>query len=283
MQTVGLTWQHAGETAAVLAVIGAGLATRPQPRLRAVGAFVRETAMIGALYGLWQLAGQMATSASGDAFARARWIESFEGAFPVPSEHSAQHAILGHPLTVQAANLYYASMHFTVMLLFLCWLFIRHRGQYRPIRQVMAWSTLGCLLVQMIPVAPPRMLPGYVDTGVLYDQSVYSNGLAVDQLSAMPSIHVLWAVLVGYYVWRVSPSRWRWIGPAHALITVFVVSATANHWWLDGAVAAAILVAVAWSVYGVRRAWSALVVARLLRSRAAVDEVGLAVAPGRAS
>ena len=283
MQTVGLTWQHAGETAAVLAVIGAGLATRPQPRLRAVGAFIRETAMIGALYGLWQLAGQIATTASGDAFARARWIASFEARLPFPSEHTAQHLILEHSWVVQGANLYYACMHFTVMLSFLAWLFIRHRDRYRPIRQVMAWSTLGCLLVQMIPVAPPRMLPGYVDTGVLYNQSVYSNGLPVDQLSAMPSIHVLWAVLVGYYVWRVSPSRWRWIGPAHSVITVFVVSATANHWWLDGAVAAAILVAVAWCVYGVRWAWQEVVAAHLLRRQPVLDEPALAAAPSTVS
>ena len=60
------------------------------------------------------------------------------------------------------------------------------------------------------------MLPGIVDTGLVYDQSVYSNGLPIDQLSAMPSVHVAWAVLVGYYAWRISPSRWRWLGPAHA-------------------------------------------------------------------
>jgi hypothetical protein len=121
----------------------------------------------------------------------------------------------------------------------------------------MAWTTLGCLLVQLLPVAPPRMLPGIIDTGLLYNQSVYSNGLPIDQLSAMPSVHVAWAVLVGYYTWRISPSRWRWIGPAHSVITIFVVVATGNHWWLDGIVAVAILSSCAWSVYGVRTAWRA--------------------------
>jgi hypothetical protein len=138
---------------------------------------------------------------------------------------------------------------------FLIWLFVRHREQYRPVRQVMAWTTLGCLLVQLLPVAPPRMLPGIVDTGLLYNQSVYSNGLPIDQLSAMPSMHVAWAVLVGYYAWRISPSRWRYLGPVHAVITVFVVVATGNHWWLDGVVAVAILSICAWGVFGVRTAW----------------------------
>ena len=80
-----------------------------------------------------------------------------------------------------------------------------------------------------------------------------SNGLPIDQLSAMPSIHVGWAVLVGYYVWRVSPSWWRIIGPLHAVITCVVVVATGNHWWLDGIVAVAILVGSAWLVIGARR------------------------------
>jgi membrane-associated phospholipid phosphatase len=71
----------------------------------------------------------------------------------------------------------------------------------------------------------------------------------------MPSVHVAWAVLVGYYAWRVSPSRWRYLGPAHAVLTILVVVVTGNHWWLDGIVAVAILAVCAWSVFGVRTAW----------------------------
>src|SRR5262249_12898099 len=149
---------------------------------------------------------------------RGRWIERFDDRLPLPSEQWTQHMVIGHKLLIQGANLYYAAMHMTTMLIFLIWLFVRHREQYRPVRQVMAWTTLGCLLIQMMPVAPPRMFPPIVDTGLLYDQSVYSSGLAVDQLSAMPSVHVAWAVLIGWYVWRISPSRWRWIGPAHAVL-----------------------------------------------------------------
>jgi hypothetical protein len=122
----------------------------------------------------------------------------------------------------------------------------------------MAWTTLGCLLVQLLPVAPPRMMPGFVDTGRLTGQSVYSNGLPIDQLSAMPSVHVAWAVLVGYYTWRISSSRWRWLGPTHSVLTILVVVVTANHWWLDGIVAVAILSMCAWSVFGVRTAWHQL-------------------------
>lgn len=257
MQTVGLSWQHSFETAAVLAAAGGAAAPAPNRAVRAVGAFARETAVIGALYGLWVLAGRVSVRDHGDAYARARWIRQFERHLPLPTERTMQHLVLGFRPVVQAANLYYAAMHMTTMLLFLIWLFVRHRDRYRPVRQVMAWTTLGCLLIQLVPVAPPRMLPGIVDTGLRLGQSVYSNGLAVDQLSAMPSVHVAWAVIVGYYAWRVSSSRWRYLGPAHAVTTILVVVVTGNHWWLDGVVAVAVLAACAWGVYGVRRGWRA--------------------------
>jgi hypothetical protein len=255
VQTVGLTWQHSFEAAAAVGALGCGLAFARQRPLRFAGAFLREAAIIGVLYGCWHLAGRVSVTDVSGAHARARWIERFEHHLLVPSERAVQHAVLGARYVIEAANLYYAAMHMTVMLLFLIWLFARHRTQYRPVRQVLAWTTLGCLLVQLMPVAPPRMLPGIVDTGMRYGQSVYSTGLAADQLSAMPSVHVAWAVLVGWYAWRISPSRWRYLGPAHAVITVFVVVVTGNHFWLDGIVAVLILAAVAWALRGGRAVW----------------------------
>jgi hypothetical protein len=257
VQTVGLTWQHSFELAAVLAAGGGAAALSRKRAVRFVGAFARETAVIGVLYGLWHLAGKLSVTDTGGAYRRAHWIQDVERYLPLPSEHDTQQALLGFRFVIEPANLYYAAMHMTTMLVFLIWLFVRHRDRYRPVRQVMAWTTLGCLLVQLVPVAPPRMLPGMVDTGQLFNQSVYSNGLAVDQLSAMPSVHVAWAVLVGYYTWRISSSRWRYLGPAHAAVTIFVVVVTGNHWWLDGIVAVASLALCAWGVYGVRSAWRA--------------------------
>lgn len=258
MQTYGLTWQQSFEAAAVVGGVGAGLALVPWRWVRNVGAAAREVSIIGFLYGLWHLAGEISVKDVPGAYARARWIKRFDGDLPLPSERTLQHWALPHRFVVESANYYYAAMHLSSMLVFLTWLFLRHRDKYRPVRQVLAWTTLGCLLIQLIPVAPPRMLPGFVDTGMLYKQSVYSTGLAADQLSALPSVHVAWAVLIGYYMWRISPSRWRYIGPVHACLTVLVVVVTGNHWWLDGIVSVLILTGCAWAVYGVRTWWAQL-------------------------
>jgi hypothetical protein len=104
------------------------------------------------------------------------------------------------------------------------------------------------------------MLPGFIDTAAVHGQSVY-GGTAANELSAMPSVHVAWAVLVAWYTMRVGRGRWRYLGPAHAIVTVLVIVVTANHWWLDGVVAIAVLVASAWAYVGVTRGWAAAIAA----------------------
>jgi hypothetical protein len=160
---------------------------------------------------------------------------------------SVQHLITGSSMLTQAANLYYATMHFGALFVFLIWLFVRHRDRYPKVRRVLALTTLVCLAIQLIPVAPPRLLPGYgyVDTAQQYGQSVYSLGFGADQLSAMPSVHVAWAVLIAWATARIGSGPWRWLGTAHAVVTTFVVVATANHFWADGIVAIAVLAACA--------------------------------------
>ena len=247
MQDVALSWQQAGWLTAGLAAVGGGLTFAGPSRLRAVAPFVREAAMISGLYALWQLAGTLSVGGTDDALGRARWIERVEHDVGLPSEASVQRLVTDHSACVaQAANLYYATMHFGVLFVFLIWLFVRHRDRYRPVRRVLALTTLVCLLIQLIPVAPPRMLPGFVDTAEKYHQSVYgAAGFDADQLSAMPSVHVAWAVLVGWTVVRIGRGPWRWLGPLHAVITVVVVVSTANHFWADGIVAVAVLLACA--------------------------------------
>jgi len=52
---------------------------------------------------------------------------------------------------------------------------------------------------------------------------------------------VAWALLVALGVIVFSTSRWRWWILAHPFLTVLAVVATANHWWLDGIVAAQLI------------------------------------------
>jgi hypothetical protein len=233
---------------------------RTARRLAAAGGFAREAALVLGLFALWQLAASFSVLGPDDALSRARWLWHAERIVHMPSEAALQRPILPHPLLVQAVDLYYDVLHFPVMIACLIWLFVRHRERYGRFRISLVAFTGLCLLIQLIPVAPPRMLSGIgmVDTAARYGQSVYSSrgGFEADQLSAMPSVHVGWAILVAIAVIGTLRSRWRWLAAAYPIMTLLAVVVTANHFWLDGIVAAAVLALVlaAQAVAGHRRA-----------------------------
>ncbi len=243
-----LSWRQAAGVAAGLAVATVALRAAGKPRLRSVAVFAQETALVVGLFALWQYAGSFSVMGPGGALGRSRWIWHFERAVHLPSETTVQHFFLPHPLVIQFFNLYYDSLHFPVLIACLVWLFARHRASYVRWRTTLAVFTGISLLVQLIPVAPPRMLPGtgLVDTAVIYHQSVYSTvaGFDPDQLSAMPSVHVGWAVLIAIAIICTARSRWRWLVLLYPAMTALAVVVTANHFWLDGVVAIAILAIV---------------------------------------
>ena len=206
-----------------------------------------ESSLLFVLYGLWQFAGSFTVMGTSGALPRARWLWDAERVLYLPSETDLQRLILPHPLLVQACNYYYDILHFPLLGAGLIWLYTRHRADYPRIRTTVALFTGISLLIQLIPVAPPRLLAstGMVDTAVQYGQSVYawSGGFDADEFSAMPSVHVGWAVIVAIAVITVSRHRWRWLAAAYPVLTLLVVVVTANHFWLDG-IAAGLLVAL---------------------------------------
>ena len=262
MQNLTLSWQSAG--ALSVAVYAGSVLVRRSGRA-AAGLVLREAATVVALFAVWQFAGQLSVMGTDDAIARGQWIWDTERRLGLPSEAALQRLVLPHPLLVEAANYYYAVMHFGVMIALLLWLFLRHRESYPWARGTLVLVTAMSLAVQLIPVAPPRLLPGVgmVDTAMQYGQSVYGasvGGLQADSYSAMPSVHVAWCVLVAVAVIRVSRSRWRWLILLHPLITVSVVLVTANHYWLDGFAAVTLLLfsyLLQWAAARAVRRWRA--------------------------
>jgi hypothetical protein len=259
VHNIALSWQQGAVLTAVLLVLTVVLRLTIDRRMAWLIPVVQESTLIAGLYSLWQLAGTLSVLGTSGAFVRARWIERTQHSLHLPSEAAVQRAVERHPLLAEGCNYFYASMHFAMLFVVLVWLFVRHRDKYASVRTTMALTTLVCLLIQLIPVAPPRLLPGFVDTAREYGQSVYDLGLAPDQLSAMPSVHVAWAVLVAWAFIAYGGSRWRWLAIAHPVVTVFVITATANHWWLDGIVAIVVLVLCRVVQLSIRR----VVVARL--------------------
>jgi hypothetical protein len=178
--------------------------------------------------------------------ARALWTA--ERDLHLPSEATFQQLVLHRPELLRLANDYYASAHFPVTAAFLFWVYVWRHDAWRWVRNAMTAFTAAALLIEaLLPMAPPRLVPsfGLVDTGRALGQSVYPasphNGVA-NQFAAMPSVHVGWAVLVGACLVLIARGRWRWLALVHPVLTVLVVTVTANHYWSD-AIVAVLLVA----------------------------------------
>ena len=241
-----VTWDQAAITAVLSFVVTMLLRRLPTTKWRArIIPATTELSLISALYTLWRLAMKLSLDQPSGAIERARQIDRFQHWLHLPTELSLQQFVLQYDWLARATNFYYAVFHVPAMILFLVWIFIRHRDKYPRWRSSLAMLTAACLVIRYIRVAPPRFLPelGYIDLATRYGLSVYGPvGTGVsDQFAAMPSIHVGWAAIVSLGIVFSSTSRWRWLYLAHLLITVLAVSATGNHWWLDGVAAIALL------------------------------------------
>lgn len=259
-----LPWQPAMILAVLTAAFGLAARRATSRRLSFAGALTRELSLVLVLYSIWQILGSLGTIREADGFVNGRDIYDIERTLHIANEARVESWFLSHSWAVQFWNGYYAIVHAPALAIFLVWLFVKHRDRYPTVRNTVALTTGICLTMHFVPVAPPRLYPalGFVDTAKLYGQSVYGtvgHGLS-DQMSAMPSMHVAWAVIVGVGAVTIGKSRWRWLVLVHTVLTIFAVTVTANHWWLDGIVAAAIVAVVmarqwAFAAAGVLWSW----------------------------
>ena len=252
-----LPYEYAFEIAAALVVLVVVCWRIEQRGVRIAVATGRELAVVMVLYGVWQYIRELAITKTKGAIENAHRLWNLERDLHLPSEVSLQRVFIDNKPIMQFLNIYYGGVHVPAAGALLIWLFWRHRNRFASVRTTFALTIAGCLTMQaLVPMAPPRFLPvlGFVDAGLKYHLSVYGQGGSgvSNELAAMPSLHVGWSVLVGIAVVAISTSRWRWLALLHPFLTIASVTITANHWWLDGAVAAMIL-ALAWaSQHGIR-------------------------------
>jgi hypothetical protein len=205
-----------------------------------------EVALLFSLLTLYRLGRYLGRNNVEEAFEHARDILHLERHLGVLREERIQDLVLDHLPVVKLLNRYYAMVHFPATVAFIALVYIRTPELYRRIRFIFVSVTAVALATQILyPLAPPRMMSGFVDTIARYGPAIYSRpGVAsvANQYAAMPSLHVGWALIVAYGVLQMTTARWRWIGVVHAVITSFAVVATANHYWLDGLIALGMVV-----------------------------------------
>ncbi|MDQ2727754.1 MAG: phosphatase PAP2 family protein [Actinomycetota bacterium] len=204
----------AGLVAGGLGLMGLGRTTgsHDRRRLRALAPYLLAAGGVIGLYAVWQFALELLVVHTAGALRRGRAMAHVEQALHLPSEASFQRLALHAPWLVEAANRYYAWVDFPGLCAGLAWLFWRHRDRFAHYLVTLVGVTTVCSLLQAIPVAPPRLTPGFgfIDTGELFHQLVYPpGGSDPGVLTTLPSVHVAWAALVAVIVCGAGTSRWR--------------------------------------------------------------------------
>jgi membrane-associated phospholipid phosphatase len=207
----------------------------------------RQLALFGAAYVVYNLARWVFAGELAPAREHARWIVDLERDAGVAIEGSVQRGLDSGVASSLLSNVYLAAQ-FVVVPGALIWFYRRRPEVYRSLRNtLLATWLIAVPIFALYPVAPPRLADmGIADT-VSQQAGVELTGRSTifyNQLAAVPSLHVGFAVAVG--VAFAVALRWRWAkalallwGP---LVSLSVV-ATGNHYLFD--IAAGLVVTAA--------------------------------------
>ena len=219
---------------------------------------VRELAVLLALYVAYSGTRLFANDALAPAVDRARTLVDVERVVGLHWEHQVNRLFVDVDVLGLLGSYWYATAHYLVTAVVLVWLYRRGPTSYLPARRALLLATvLGLVLYLLLPMAPPRLSPGYVDVLGLHSadgwwgsEASAPRGLGgfTNQLAAFPSLHAGWALWVALAIRSATRNRaWRAFGWTHAMVTAVVVVGTGNHWVLDAMVGWAVVVA-AWYV-----------------------------------
>jgi hypothetical protein len=218
-----------------------------------------EIALCGALLIIYRAIRTINKTDMRVAFANARSVIRLENWLGLPFEDNLQSWLLDHPTLIKLLNHYYIFFHFPAAIAFLLWLYLRQPRHYVPFRNLMAFVTFVALIIHLLfPLAPPRMMTGFVDTMREFGPNIYPKNAidgAANQIAAMPSLHFGWAMIEAIAVITILKSRWRWLIVLHPLLMAMSIIATGNHWWIDAAAAAVIIVGAV-ALYRVIKLWA---------------------------
>lgn len=213
------------------------LHSRPQTaRLR----WWHEVLLIAVGYAIYTLIRNSVPSHDPRAKTNARRVESFEKSIGVFHEHALNNWLAPHEALATVANYWYATAHFTVTIGVAVWILWKHPRHARPLR--IAWYSMNVVALfgyYFFPLAPPRLMPGFVDTidkygiwGAVGDKA-NADG-ASNQFAAMPSMHIGWSTWSAVVIVVFATSWWvKALGALYPLITLLAIVGTANHYFLD--------------------------------------------------
>ena len=242
------------------------LAPPRQSRLRSAWAALsrrrglRELLLIAVVYSMYDGSRFLVEGHQTTALQHAIGVLHLEKMLDIGWEQTINTFVSAHEILAVPADYMYATLHYLVTPIVLIWMWRSHREAYTRARTTLMVATIiGLVGFSLLPVAPPRMLPGFIDTMAQYsgtgwwstDASVPRGvGSLTNQFAAMPSLHVGWALWCGWQMVRHGKHLvTRVFGILYPALITLVVVATGNHYLLD-AVAGFAVVLLAMAAVG---------------------------------
>ncbi|MFC9735244.1 phosphatase PAP2 family protein [Streptomyces roseolus] len=200
-----------------------------------------ELLLIGLSYWVYSLIRNAVPEQKAEALRNADWIWRTEESLGLAFEHAVNHAVNSVTWLIVTMNYYYATLHFIVTIGVLVWLYRWQPGRYAAFRTVLFATTAVALVgYYLYPLAPPRLMESkdFVDTVLVHHTwgSMASGDLKhmSNQYAAMPSMHIGWSTWCGLTIFFLAKAPWaRVLGLLYPAVTLVVIVATANHFWLD--------------------------------------------------
>jgi PAP2 superfamily len=230
---------------------------RPNPRLAATVSRLRpraqrELGLLAVLYVGYSLARLIGDANLSAATSHAHELLRIEALLHLDIERPANQALAAVPLLALLGSYWYSLLHYVVTPAVLIWAYRRHPMHYRRVRNsLVIGSAIGLVGFTVLPMAPPRMLNGYIDTLATTASNGWWGGDAsapkgmgalTNQLAAMPSLHVGWALWCAWVIVTLTHRRWvQVLAIAYPVGTTLVVVATANHYVLDAVAGVAVM------------------------------------------
>ncbi len=211
-----------------------------RPRLTDRPHLVSQVALGLGLFGAYLLVDGLGAGRRAEALRHGRAILRVEHLLHLDPERALNTWLAPHRALATLANYEYASTYIISALALFVWVWLRRPEEWRFARDsFVVLNLLALATFLLFPTAPPRMLThlGFIDT-VSQGGTVGSWGSGIvdtaNQLAAMPSLHVGWALWVSVVLARFTAGpRVQVVSALHVLLTVVVVMSTANHYLLD--------------------------------------------------
>jgi membrane-associated phospholipid phosphatase len=203
---------------------------------------LRQVSLFAFAYLAYRLVRGLVEGDANEAFAHSRDLISLERTTHLFVEPSIQAWASGSHVLMVIASWLYVNAQTSVTVGALVYLYLRHNRSFYFVRNMfMIAMAIALVGYTVFPTAPPRFMPewGFVDsvsdfTGLHVDHASNSISALTNLYAAVPSMHVCFALMIGWPLARLvrhRPIKVLWA--LYPFLMAFVIVVTANHFIVD--------------------------------------------------